>query len=118
MLQACLLLLPSKLLCCHHWQDSPCSDTCICVLLQLGDASKSIIALEDLEVSMRGAPEVHAALAAVLYAERPAQRLRAEQQWDIALEFDSRYQDADWVAKNKHWPPTLMDALQKFLLLQ
>lgn len=67
---------------------------------------------------MRGYPEVHAALAAVLYVERPAQRLRAEQQWDIALEFDSGYQDSEWVAKNKHWPPALMKALQRFLLLQ
>lgn len=67
---------------------------------------------------MRGYPEVHAALAAVLYAERPAQRLRAEQQWDIALEFDSRYESYDWVASNKHWPPAMLQALQKFLLLE
>ena len=67
---------------------------------------------------MRGNPEVHAALAAVLYAERPQQRWRAEQQWDIALEFDIRYTDANWVAKEKHWPPALMSALQRFLSLE
>ena len=51
-------------------------------------------------------------------AERPAQRLRAEQQWDIATEFDQRYQDLAWVGANKHWPPKLMAALQRFLALQ
>jgi hypothetical protein len=61
---------------------------------------------------------VHAALAAVLYTERPAQRLRAEQQFDIAVEFDGRFQDAGWVRSNKAWGPRLMGALQKFLLLQ
>lgn len=87
-------------------------------LLQAGEVSNALLALEDQEVAMRGYPEVHAALAAVLYAERPAQRLRAEQQFDIAVEFDSRYQDANWVAANKHWPPALMAALNRFLLLQ
>jgi len=62
--------------------------------------------------------QVHAALAAVLYSERPLQRLRAEQQWDIAAEFDGRYSDTAWVAAEKHWPPRLIQALQKFLLLQ
>jgi hypothetical protein len=54
----------------------------------------------------------------VLYSERPLQRLRAEQQWDIAAEFDGRYSDTAWVAAEKHWPPRLIQALQKFLLLQ
>eukprot|EP00775_Hariotina_reticulata_P011180 gene11180-11330_t len=66
------------------------------MLYQAGEVSNALLGLEDQEVAMRGYPEVHAALAAVLYAERPAQRLRAEQQFDIALEFDSRYQDASW----------------------
>lgn len=51
-------------------------------------------------------------------AERPAQRLRAEQQWDIATEFDQRYSDPAWVSANKHWPPRLMAALHRFLALQ
>jgi hypothetical protein len=68
--------------------------------------------------SSAGYPEVHAALAAVLYTERPAQRLRAEQQFNIAVEFDSRFQDAAWVRSNKAWGPRLMGSLQKFLLLQ
>eukprot|EP00879_Flechtneria_rotunda_P009632 GHRR01010079.1.p1 GENE.GHRR01010079.1~~GHRR01010079.1.p1 ORF type:complete len:318 (+),score=120.05 GHRR01010079.1:114-1067(+) len=88
------------------------------MLYQTGQVDEALIALEDQELSMRGYPEVHAALAAVLYAERPPQRLRAEQQFDIAVEFDAHYQDAQWVAHNRHWPPALLQALQKFLLLQ
>lgn len=37
--------------------------------------------LQDLEVSLRGYAEVHAALASILYVERPALLEVAEQQW-------------------------------------
>ena len=146
------------------------------LLYQLGRTSDALLQLEDEEIILRGRPEVHAALAAMIYtgeresmmpsahasslgagiaashtgallllllllllwpcvpevrwlslepgplpapaAERPAQRLRAEQQWDIATEFDQRYSDPAWVTANKHWPPKLMAALQRFLALQ
>lgn len=89
-----------------------------CVLLrQTGNTSRSILELEDEEVALRGYAEVHAALAAVLYAERPGQRLRAEQQWDVATEFDTRYNNVQWVATAKHWPPSMLKALQRFLEL-
>lgn len=60
---------------------------------------------------------MHAALAALLYAERPGQRLRAEQQFEVATEFDGRYADAEWVKAHKHWPPRMLSALQAFLAL-
>lgn len=85
---------------------------------QEGQTSQALTELNELELDIRGNPETHAALAAVLYAERPAQRFRAEQQWDIALEFDERYGDAAWVRDNKHWPPRLMGALESFLSLK
>jgi len=85
--------------------------------LQEGETSQALTKLNELELDIRGNPETHAALAAVLYAERPAQRWRAEQQWDIALEFDSRYQDISFVRDSKHWPPRLLDALERFLVL-
>jgi hypothetical protein len=49
-------------------------------LYQLGDVSDAILQLEDLEVALRGYAEVHAALAAILYVERPARLNQAEQQ--------------------------------------
>lgn len=85
---------------------------------QEGDTSRALTELNELELDLRGNPETHAALAAVLYAERPAQRWRAEQQWDIAIEFDTRYQDVAWVQDTKRWPPRLMTALVQFLSLQ
>ena len=51
-------------------------------------------------------------------AERPGQRLYAEEQWELACEFDQRYADADWVARTKHWPPRALAALQRFLQLK
>lgn len=61
--------------------------------------------------------QVHAALAAVLYAERPAERQLAEEQWELATEFDKRYGNIDWVVKEKHWGPRLTGALDRFLHL-
>lgn len=62
--------------------------------------------------------QVHAALAALLYAERPLERQRAELQWELATEFDTRYNDLDWVAREKRWGPKLLNALDMFLSLK
>lgn len=42
---------------------------------------------------------------------------RAELQWDLSTEFDTRYADVKWVQKEKHWPPALLTALSRFLSL-
>eukprot|EP00803_Ostreobium_quekettii_P000900 evm.model.scf_53EXC.10 EVM.evm.TU.scf_53EXC.10 scf_53EXC:150904-153050(+) len=88
------------------------------MLYQLGRVSDAILALDDEEVSLRGYAEVHAALASVLYAERPSQIGRAEEQWDLAMSFDQRYKEPAWVAENKDWPPKMLMALEKFLELR
>jgi len=62
--------------------------------------------------------QVHAALAALLYTEKPTVRQLAEQQWELASEFDSRYSNVDWVAQEKRWGPKLLHALERFLSLQ
>lgn len=85
---------------------------------QLGKIRDSILHLEDEEVAVRGNAEVHAALAAVLYAERPNELNIAEEQWDIATEFDTRYSSIEFVENNRYWPPAMVSALKKFLLLQ
>lgn len=61
--------------------------------------------------------EVHAALAAVLYVDKHAV-LPAEHQFTIATLMDSRYTDPSWVEANKHWPPSLVTALRRFISLQ
>lgn len=55
------------------------------MLYQVGSSdairvSDAILQLEDLEVALRGYAEVHAALAVILYVERPARLQQAEQQ--------------------------------------
>jgi hypothetical protein len=85
---------------------------------QLGHVDLCIVELEDEEVAFRGSAEVHAALASVLYAERPGRIALAEQQWDIATEFDTRYQDINWVRQERKWPPKMLQALEAFLNLR
>ena len=38
--------------------------------------------------------------------------------WESALEQDSRYIDIDWVLNIRRWPPLLVQALEKGLLLR
>jgi hypothetical protein len=47
--------------------------------LKAGRPTDAVLALQDCESRLRGDAEVHAALAALLYAERTPQVLRAEQ---------------------------------------
>jgi hypothetical protein len=87
------------------------------VQYQKNDAPRAIAGLEDVALALRGRAEAHAALAAVLYAERPAQLSRAELEFEVASEFDSRYGDIEWVARERHWPPRAVEALRRFLAL-
>ena len=61
--------------------------------------------------------QVHAALAAMLYNAEPPAIQRAEFQWDLGFEFDTRYADIAWVAHERHWPPAMLTALKSFLTL-
>lgn len=88
------------------------------MLYQVGRVDEAVVELESEAVSLTGYAEVHAALAALLYAERPQQGLRAEQEWDVATAFDSHYSNTAWVVQQKHWPPRLVDALDRFLQLR
>lgn len=87
-------------------------------LYQVGRTSDAILILEDEEVSLRGSAQVHAALAALLYVERPSLAFRAEEEWDISQEFDKRYTDIEWVRTQKHWPPKALESLTRFLQLR
>jgi tetratricopeptide (TPR) repeat protein len=85
------------------------------LLYQVGKPQEALLQLEDEEVALRGSAEVHAALAVIFYdLGKPVQ---AEQQWEVASEFDKRYSDVYWVQKERHWPPKLIQALENFLNL-
>ncbi|KAH7422998.1 hypothetical protein KP509_12G034800 [Ceratopteris richardii] len=86
-------------------------------LYEVGDREEAFIELEDVSVSLKGYPEVHAALAAVLYTDKHS-LLSAEKQFTIATLLDPHYTDLSYVKDTKHWPPSLVNSLAKFIDLQ
>ncbi|XVF61029.1 hypothetical protein PTKIN_Ptkin08bG0095400 [Pterospermum kingtungense] len=85
-------------------------------LYELGDREKAIAEMEDVSISLKGYPEVHAALAAALYVDKHAPLL-AENQFAIATLLDPHFTDLSYVIETKHWPPSLVSSLQHFITL-
>ncbi|GLT68723.1 hypothetical protein SLA2020_409290 [Shorea laevis] len=85
-------------------------------LYEVGDREEAIAEMEDVSISLKGYPEVHAALAAALYVDKHAPLL-AENQFTIATLLDPHYTDVSYVKETKHWPPSLVSSLQQFITL-
>ncbi|KAM0057082.1 putative tetratricopeptide-like helical domain superfamily [Helianthus debilis subsp. tardiflorus] len=85
-------------------------------LYEVGDKDEAIAEMEDVSISLKGSPEVHAALAAALYSYKHASVL-AENQFTIATLLDPQYTDLAYVKDTKHWPPSLVRSLQDFITL-
>ncbi|GMP26382.1 hypothetical protein CsSME_00002842 [Camellia sinensis var. sinensis] len=85
-------------------------------LYEVGDREEAITEMEDVSISLKGYPEVHAALAAALYVDKHA-ALLAENQFTIATLLDPHYTDISYVKETKHWPPSLVSSLQHFITL-
>ncbi|KAK7247582.1 hypothetical protein RIF29_42467 [Crotalaria pallida] len=85
-------------------------------LYEVGDREEAIAEMEDVSISLKGYPEVHAALAAALYADKHAPLL-AENQFTIATLLDPHFTDLSYVRDTKHWPPSLVSSLQHFITL-
>ncbi|XP_020147547.1 uncharacterized protein [Aegilops tauschii subsp. strangulata] len=86
------------------------------VLYEIGDRDESITEMEDVSVALKGYPEIHAALAVALYADKHAPLL-AEFQFNIATLLDPHYSDLAYVRDTKHWPPSLVASLNNFITL-
>ncbi|CAD6270317.1 unnamed protein product [Miscanthus lutarioriparius] len=86
------------------------------VLYEIGDRDESIAEMEDVSIALKGYPEIHAALAAALYADKHA-ALLAENQFAIATLLDPHYTDLAYVRDTKHWPPSLVASLHDFITL-
>ncbi|XP_068316616.1 uncharacterized protein [Pyrus communis] len=86
------------------------------VLYEVGNREDAIAEMEDVSISLKGYPEVHAALAAALYVDKHAPLL-AENQFTIATLLDPHYTDLSYVKEKKHWPPSLVSSLQHFITL-
>ena len=89
------------------------------LLVEAGQRERALLELES-EVAEVGAgnAQLHAALAVVVHATRPAQLTRAESEWDIAVSLAPRFEDEAWVASEKGWPPSMLAALHRFLTLE
>ncbi|XVF16990.1 hypothetical protein REPUB_Repub10bG0078500 [Reevesia pubescens] len=85
-------------------------------LYEVGDREEAIVEMEDVSISLKGYPEVHAALAAALYVDKHAPLL-AENQFTIATFLDPRFTDISYVIETKHWPPSLVSSLKHFITL-
>eukprot|EP00262_Sarcandra_glabra_P004783 TRINITY_DN16034_c0_g1_i1.p1 TRINITY_DN16034_c0_g1~~TRINITY_DN16034_c0_g1_i1.p1 ORF type:complete len:220 (+),score=32.75 TRINITY_DN16034_c0_g1_i1:87-746(+) len=85
-------------------------------LYEVGDREEAIAEMEDVSISLKGYPEIHAALAAALYVDKHA-LLLAENQFTIATLLDPHYTDLSYVKEIKHWPPSLVSSLQHFITL-
>ncbi|KAA8531078.1 hypothetical protein F0562_005787 [Nyssa sinensis] len=85
-------------------------------LYEVGDREEAIAEMEDVSISLKGYPEVHAALAAALYVDKHSPLL-AENQFTIATLLDPHYTDISYVKETKHWPPSLVSSLQHFMTL-
>ncbi|XP_076938250.1 uncharacterized protein LOC143606335 [Bidens hawaiensis] len=85
-------------------------------LYEVGDKDEAVAEMEDVSISLKGSPEVHAALAAALYSYKHASVL-AENQFAIATLLDPNYSDLTYVKDTKHWPPSLVRSLQDFITL-
>ncbi|KAK6259128.1 hypothetical protein QQP08_002696 [Theobroma cacao] len=85
-------------------------------LYEVGDREEAIAEMEDVSISLKGYPEVHAALAAALYVDKHAPLL-AENQFAIATLLDPHFTDISYVVETKHWPPSLVSSLQHFITL-
>ncbi|KAL3591474.1 hypothetical protein D5086_010114 [Populus alba] len=79
-------------------------------LYEVGNREEAIAEMEDVSISLKGYPEIHAALAAALYADKHA-LLLAENQFTIATMLDPHYTDLSYVKETKHWPPSLESAV-------
>ncbi|GAB4523617.1 MAG: tetratricopeptide repeat protein [Pleurocapsa sp.] len=85
------------------------------VMYQLGDRNEAIRQMRNIVRKYPMYSDIRAALAAVLWVE--GKQGEAESNWVAAVGLDSRYQDLDWVANIRRWPPTMVEALTKFLTL-
>lgn len=85
------------------------------MMYQIGDRPEAIRQMRNLVRKYPMYSDVRAALAAALWVD--GQQGDAESNWVAAVGLDNRYQDLDWIENIRRWPPTMVEALEKFLNL-
>jgi tetratricopeptide (TPR) repeat protein len=84
-------------------------------LYQNGQTQEAIRNMKNIVRKYPQFADMRAALTACLW--QTGKRGEAESNWVAAVGLDSRYQDIDWVAHNRRWPPVAVSALDRFLHL-
>jgi tetratricopeptide (TPR) repeat protein len=85
------------------------------VTYQLGDRPEALRQMRNLVRKYPMFSDMRAALAAVLWVD--GDQGEAESNWVAAVGLDNRYQNINWVQNIRRWPPTMVEALNKFLTL-
>jgi tetratricopeptide (TPR) repeat protein len=85
------------------------------MLYQLGDHTEAIRNMRNLVRKYPMYSDMRAALTAVLWVS--GQQGEAESNWVATVGLDNRYQDLDWIKNIRRWPPSMIEALEKFLNL-
>ena len=85
------------------------------VTYQIGDRDEAIRQLRNLVRKYPMFPDVRAAMTAVLWVD--GKQGEAESNWVATVGLDNRYQNIDWVAEVRRWPPQMVEALEQFLTL-
>ena len=84
-------------------------------LYELGEKDKALKEMRNIVRKYPMFPDMRAALTAVLW-ERGNQG-EAESNWVATVGIDSRYKDVQWLKNVRHWPPSMILALENFLTL-
>lgn len=82
---------------------------------QLGEHLDAIRNMRNLVRKYPMYSDMRAALAATLWVE--GKQGEAESNWVAAVGLDNRYQDIEWVENIRRWPPSMIEALSRFLNL-
>ncbi|BDA47067.1 hypothetical protein COCOBI_09-5220 [Coccomyxa sp. Obi] len=88
-------------------------------LVQLGDEPNAILEMRKTLRRAPGSADLRAALAALYWSQ--GKEAAAESEWNFACERISvgcsKYQDRDWLARIRRWPPSMVDRMTSFLAL-
>lgn len=85
--------------------------------MQLGDEAGALRELQGIARRAPGSVDVRAALAAVYWSQGQAEAAEAE--WQFACDNISvgcrKYEDMDWLARIRRWPPVLVSKMADFV---
>lgn len=85
------------------------------VQYQIGERSEAIRNMRNLVRKYPMYSDMRAALAAALWVE--GKQGEAESNWVAAVGLDERYQNLNWIENIRRWPPSMIQALERFLNL-